>query len=53
MTKIKNLTIPKLMSPDTLNSNDNIYNQGGSQLVLAVVKSGSVYTATFAVGFVL
>lgn len=38
---------------DTLNSNDNIYSQGGSQLVLPVIKSGSVYAATFDVGFVM
>lgn len=37
---------------DTLNSTDNIYqNSGGSQMVLPVVQNGSVYQATFDIGF--
>jgi|688.fasta_scaffold220822_2 protocatechuate 3,4-dioxygenase beta subunit len=37
---------------DTLNSIDNIYqNSGGSQMVLPVVQNGSVYQATFDIGF--
>lgn len=37
---------------DTLNTTDNIYlNNGGSQMVLPVVQSGSIYQATFDIGF--
>ena len=39
---------------DTLNSTDNIYNNNnGSQMVLAVAQSGSVYKATFDIGFAI
>jgi len=39
---------------DTLNSTDSIYtNNGGSQMLLPVVQNGSVYTATFDIGFAL
>lgn len=36
---------------DTLNSTDNIYQNGGSQMLLPVVQNGSVYQATFDIGF--
>lgn len=35
---------------DVLNSNDNIYNDGGSRLVLATAKSGDGYSAIFNIG---
>lgn len=39
---------------NTLNSTDNIYtNNGGSQMLLPVVQNGSVYTATFDIGFAI
>lgn len=36
---------------DTLNSTDNIYQNGGSQMILPVVQNGAVYQATFDIGF--
>lgn len=35
---------------DRRNANDDIYRQGGSQLVLPVVKSGDGYTASYVIG---
>jgi hypothetical protein len=34
----------------TRNSSDNIYRNGGTQLMLNVVKQGSIYAATYDVG---
>lgn len=36
---------------DTLNSTDNIYQNGGSQMLLPVVQNGAVYQVTFDIGF--
>lgn len=39
---------------DTLNSTDNIFQgSGGSQMILPTVQSGSIYSATFDIGFAL
>lgn len=36
---------------NTLNSTDNIYQNGGSQMLLPVVQNGASYQATFDIGF--
>lgn len=43
-------TIYNKAQRDTLNSNDDIYSEGGNQLTLPTVKSEGSYTANFSIG---
>jgi len=38
---------------DTTNNTDNIFSNGGSQMILSVVRDSSIYKATFDIGFAL